>query len=131
MICICKPWQGYHLPECPCQAEYEANRARLLGDVTPERREEAQRYAASLVADGYCQVSRKYRRVVRVHPQGNAWEELMRVAPQEAARLRPFVDEFMERTARNALWHHGQKQELDLLTFEEFRKARIAKGEIP
>lgn len=105
---------------CDCgQAERAA--AHKPVEPTPSEREEGEQLASA----GWRQVSRQYRRIVHVPDAGSAWAELERVAPAEAERLRPIIAEFVERTARAALWHCGETRELSPGTFAAFRAAHV------
>jgi hypothetical protein len=110
-------------PACTCG---QAARAAAYCKVEPTAHE--LELGRALARAGYCQVSRKYRRVVFVPPCG-ALDELQRVAPDEAERLRVRIAEYAESQARALLWHHGETRELDAGTFEAFRRARLEAGE--
>lgn len=115
-------------PACTCgqaarNAAYLEKKAEA--EPTPEQLAEGERLAFA----GWCQVSRKYRRVVHVPDASDALAELARVAPIEAERVRQRAEEYAQREARAVLWHHGETLTLDVGTFEAFRRARLAAGE--
>lgn len=126
MICVCRPWRGSHLPECPCQAVYEEIRANQLAEC-PLSDAEAEQLGAALVRDGWKQQSRKYRRVVKVPSGSSALGEIERLDPAEAARLRDAAAKSLENAARQQLWHYRETRELSLKVFEAFRRAAARK----
>jgi len=118
-------------PSVACDCGQAARMARYIECHGPPPTETETEEGERLAAEGWAQVSRRYRRVVRIPPSGGVWAELERVDPTEAERLRPVIAEFIERTARAALWHCGETRELSAGTFGAFRVARTAAGEIP
>jgi hypothetical protein len=122
MECVCKPWRGYHLPECPCQAAYERIREDELAD-DPLSDEEADAQGVAMVKEGWVQQSRKYRRVILVPAGTSAIAELERLDPERAAAVRERAAHFLETEARQSLWHYGETRTLPLRQFEAFRKA--------
>lgn len=121
MNCICRPWNGYHLDACPCQAAYQRSReAELEADPTSD--EDAAAFAAQLVADGWVQQSRKYRRVIRVPYGVSAIEELERLNPAAAEQTRLAAAMFIENQARAQLYRYAETRELSYKVFAAFRK---------
>ncbi len=116
--CTCQPWRGYHGPTCPCQAAYAAHRP---AEPTADEVAEAQ----ALVAAGYVQVSRKYRRIFQLPAPGTALGVLDRVDPGKAAALRASAAQRLEAEARSVVWalQLGDSRELDPSAFEAFRRA--------
>lgn len=123
MTCICKPWKGFHLPECPCQAAYVKLRAleKLEYELSPD---DAELLAKKLVREGWQQQSRKYRRLVRVSQASSAIAELERHDPELAADIRARAAHFLETEARQALWRFAETQEVSPQVFEAFRKVK-------
>lgn len=113
--CICKPWRGYHLDQCPCQAKYEEIKAE--SQPSASNREEA----VKLVAEGWLQTSRKYRQIVKV-PLSDPLAELERLDPERAAKVRASAEEYLRNQAIAALHHYGEKRELTPALFEAFRE---------
>lgn len=118
--CICLPWRGYHRAECPCQAAYEGHRAELA-DLT----EDEIAAGRALVADGWVQLSRKYRRVMQLPSQGTALSVLEGIDPGKVRLLRERMEHALECEARSTIWalHLGETRELDPRAFAAFRKA--------
>ncbi len=58
-LCICHPYPGYHLPDCPCQHAYQILKAREIAESLPDA--EARDLGYRLAREGFHQTSRKYR----------------------------------------------------------------------
>lgn len=116
--CICKPWLCYHLKACPCQAAYEANKP-------PEPTDDDMATARELVAAGFVQASRKYRRIFKLPEKGMALEQLEFMDPLKAKLLRDRAAQALEAEARAVIWalHIGEERELTPAEFVAFQRA--------